>query len=215
MYSEIASNKRRSVIFIGLFFVIWLAIGAACGFLFKALYRPSVNSSATCRPTDPLRLGPGHHRHGDLRGLGGRRDPLLLERRRRAGAPGFGGRAGRPGPVPAATQPGGGLGHRRGDPQARRLRDRRPLSECLRHRGQPGQGRDHLHDRPAGHHEPRGARRRGQPRDEPHQEPRHPSLARGEHHDRHGRSAGQRPVAERLLCRRRARAGATAISSCS
>jgi heat shock protein HtpX len=41
VYSEIASNKRRSVIFISLFFVIWLAIGAACGFLFKAVYHPS------------------------------------------------------------------------------------------------------------------------------------------------------------------------------
>ena len=28
MYSEIASNKRRSIIFIDVFFVIWLAIGA-------------------------------------------------------------------------------------------------------------------------------------------------------------------------------------------
>ena len=36
MYSEIASNKRRSVVFIGLFFVMWLAIGAGCGLLFKA-----------------------------------------------------------------------------------------------------------------------------------------------------------------------------------
>ncbi len=51
MYQEIASNKRRSVIFIGLFFVIWLAIGAACGFLFKALYHPPVNASATAVPT--------------------------------------------------------------------------------------------------------------------------------------------------------------------
>ena len=53
MYSEIASNKRRSVIFIVLFFVIWLAIGAACGFLFKAVYRHSVNTSfATVPPTN-------------------------------------------------------------------------------------------------------------------------------------------------------------------
>lgn len=39
MYSEIAGNKRRGVVLIGLFFffVIWLAIGAACGFLFKAV----------------------------------------------------------------------------------------------------------------------------------------------------------------------------------
>ncbi|HZL48434.1 MAG TPA: M48 family metallopeptidase [Solirubrobacteraceae bacterium] len=45
MYSEIASNKRRSVIFIVLFFLIWLAIGAACGFLFKAVAHPAVNPS--------------------------------------------------------------------------------------------------------------------------------------------------------------------------
>ncbi|MGD0313773.1 MAG: M48 family metallopeptidase [Acidimicrobiales bacterium] len=52
MYSEIARNKRRSAIFIGLFFVIWLAIGAACGFLFKALYHPTaVNGYAQSPPT--------------------------------------------------------------------------------------------------------------------------------------------------------------------
>ena len=50
VYREIASNKRRSVIFIALFFVIWLAIGAACGFLFKAVYRPSVNTGAAAVP---------------------------------------------------------------------------------------------------------------------------------------------------------------------
>ena len=45
MYSEIASNKRRSVIFIGLFFVVWVAIGAGCGFLFKALYHQQSNNN--------------------------------------------------------------------------------------------------------------------------------------------------------------------------
>ena len=51
MYSEIASNKRRSVILIVVFFVIWLAIGAACGFLFKAL-SPFANASvAAVAPT--------------------------------------------------------------------------------------------------------------------------------------------------------------------
>ena len=40
MYSEIASNKRRSVVVIAVFFVLWLAIGAACGYIFKAAYRP-------------------------------------------------------------------------------------------------------------------------------------------------------------------------------
>jgi len=40
VYSEIASNKRRSVIFIVLFFAIWLAIGAAAGAIFKAVNHP-------------------------------------------------------------------------------------------------------------------------------------------------------------------------------
>ncbi|MGD0256222.1 MAG: hypothetical protein ABSB99_11895, partial [Acidimicrobiales bacterium] len=55
MYSEIASNKRRSVIFIVLFFVIWLAIGAACGFLFKAVYHHSTNTGFA--PTPPTNYG--------------------------------------------------------------------------------------------------------------------------------------------------------------
>ena len=55
MYSEIASNKRRSMIFIFLFFVIWLAIGAACGFLFKALYRHSANNGFA--PAPPTNYG--------------------------------------------------------------------------------------------------------------------------------------------------------------
>jgi heat shock protein HtpX len=40
VYSEIASNKRRSIVFIILFFVIWLAVGLVCGLLFKVLYHP-------------------------------------------------------------------------------------------------------------------------------------------------------------------------------
>ena len=44
MYAEIVSNKRRSIIFIGLFFVIWLAIGAVLGLLFRAVYHPAVSS---------------------------------------------------------------------------------------------------------------------------------------------------------------------------
>jgi heat shock protein HtpX len=55
VYSEIASNKRRSVIFIGLFFVVWLAIGAVCGLLFKALYRHSANNGFA--PTPPTNYG--------------------------------------------------------------------------------------------------------------------------------------------------------------
>ncbi|MGA8746341.1 MAG: M48 family metallopeptidase [Solirubrobacterales bacterium] len=51
MYSEIASNKRRTVIFIALFFVIWLAIGAACGLLFKAVYHPTANAEFSRAPT--------------------------------------------------------------------------------------------------------------------------------------------------------------------
>jgi heat shock protein HtpX len=44
VYSEIASNKRRSIVFVGLFFLIWLAIGAVLGLLFRAVYHHSVNN---------------------------------------------------------------------------------------------------------------------------------------------------------------------------
>lgn len=44
VYSQIASNTRRSIIFIGLFFFIWLAIGAAGGFIFTAIAHPSANA---------------------------------------------------------------------------------------------------------------------------------------------------------------------------
>jgi heat shock protein HtpX len=50
VYSEIASNKRRSVIFVVVFFVLWLAIGAACGLLFKAIYHPAVNPEYPSAP---------------------------------------------------------------------------------------------------------------------------------------------------------------------
>jgi heat shock protein HtpX len=36
MYSQIASNKRRSIVFIGVFFLIWMGIGAIGGLLFIA-----------------------------------------------------------------------------------------------------------------------------------------------------------------------------------
>ncbi len=55
MYSEIASNRRRSVVFIVLFFVIWLALGAACGFLFKAVAHPSVSPGYP--PAPPTNYG--------------------------------------------------------------------------------------------------------------------------------------------------------------
>jgi heat shock protein HtpX len=45
VYSEIASNKRRSIIFIVLFFVIWVAIGAVVGLLVAASSRHSGNFS--------------------------------------------------------------------------------------------------------------------------------------------------------------------------
>ncbi len=50
MYNEIASNKRRSVAFIILFFVIWMAIGVAGGVLYKAFYHPA---TVTGLPTPP------------------------------------------------------------------------------------------------------------------------------------------------------------------
>ena len=50
MYTEIASNKRRSIIFIGLFLAFWLVIGAALGLLVRAILRPSVNGVASAQP---------------------------------------------------------------------------------------------------------------------------------------------------------------------
>ena len=53
MYSEIASNKRRSVLFVGLFFVIWLAIGGVLGLLFRAVARPAVTTGlGSAQPTN-------------------------------------------------------------------------------------------------------------------------------------------------------------------
>jgi heat shock protein HtpX len=52
MYSEIASNKRRSLIFISLFFVIWVGIGAVIGLLFRVVITPmAANGSASAHPS--------------------------------------------------------------------------------------------------------------------------------------------------------------------
>jgi heat shock protein HtpX len=45
VYSEIASNKRRSVFFVGLFFVIWVGIGIGCGFIYKAIAQSSTTTN--------------------------------------------------------------------------------------------------------------------------------------------------------------------------
>ena len=53
MYSQIASNKRRTVAVIVSFLVIWLAIGVVAGLLFKALDHPAAyNGSATAPPAN-------------------------------------------------------------------------------------------------------------------------------------------------------------------
>ena len=52
MYSEIASNKRRTIVFVGLFFVIWVAIGAVIGLVVRAIYQPSASQGvAPVHPT--------------------------------------------------------------------------------------------------------------------------------------------------------------------
>jgi heat shock protein HtpX len=43
VYSQIASNKRRSIVFIGLFVVAWLAIGAVLGFLVRVITHHSAD----------------------------------------------------------------------------------------------------------------------------------------------------------------------------
>ncbi len=51
MYSEIASNKRRSVALIIVFFVVWLGIGAGIGALINAVSRPSLNNGLAVAPS--------------------------------------------------------------------------------------------------------------------------------------------------------------------
>ncbi len=47
VYSEIASNKRRSIAFIAVFFVIWLAVGAVIGLIFASISRHAGSLSWT------------------------------------------------------------------------------------------------------------------------------------------------------------------------
>jgi heat shock protein HtpX len=44
MYEQIARNKRRAVIYIGLFFLVWVGIGALVGWLWAQTSRPSYGS---------------------------------------------------------------------------------------------------------------------------------------------------------------------------
>jgi heat shock protein HtpX len=58
VYSQIASNKRRSVAFIALFFLMWLGIGALVGLLLKAVDHPTtINASGVAVQTS-LGWGP-------------------------------------------------------------------------------------------------------------------------------------------------------------
>ena len=55
MYNQIASNKRRSILFIGGFFLIWIGIGALGGLLFTAYaHRQQYNGG----PTTSYGVGP-------------------------------------------------------------------------------------------------------------------------------------------------------------
>ena len=46
MYEQIAANKRRAVVYVGIFFVMWVGIGALLGFIFS-----SYASSRSAEPT--------------------------------------------------------------------------------------------------------------------------------------------------------------------
>jgi len=50
VYREIASNRRRTAAVIASFLVIWLAVGALAGLLFKDLYRPAAYHGHTAPP---------------------------------------------------------------------------------------------------------------------------------------------------------------------
>ena len=59
MYSEIASNKRRSVVFIIVFFLIWMGVGAILGLLFASLYHPvnQYTGAVTKTGDEPIFVG--------------------------------------------------------------------------------------------------------------------------------------------------------------
>jgi heat shock protein HtpX len=58
VYNEIARNNRRSAIFIGLFFVIWIAIGAVGGLLFTSLSSHAASNVAAPGQTVNYGLAP-------------------------------------------------------------------------------------------------------------------------------------------------------------
>jgi heat shock protein HtpX len=62
MYSEVASNKRRTVVVIVGFFLVWLAVGALCGLVIKALnhrvgHRATGIASSTSSSWSPVVVG--------------------------------------------------------------------------------------------------------------------------------------------------------------
>jgi heat shock protein HtpX len=59
VYSEIASNKRRSVVFIIVFFLIWMGVGAILGLLFASLYHPvnQYTGAVTKTGDEPIFVG--------------------------------------------------------------------------------------------------------------------------------------------------------------
>jgi len=50
MYSQIARNKRRAVVYIVVFFVVWLGIGAVCGLLVAAMTHPAPGAASPQGP---------------------------------------------------------------------------------------------------------------------------------------------------------------------
>ena len=51
MYSQIARNKRRAVVYIVVFFGVWVGIGAACGLIVAAMTQPAPAPPPPKRPT--------------------------------------------------------------------------------------------------------------------------------------------------------------------
>ena len=74
MYSEIASNKRRSAFFVVVFFVMWLALGAGGGLIYKAIAESSSTSAQTEQfgtPTTSTTPGAAEHPRGRRRAKSG------------------------------------------------------------------------------------------------------------------------------------------------
>ena len=191
-YSEIAQNRRQSVLLVLVLMVILGVLGLAIGY--------GLTGDVTERPA-----GDGRRHHPGRPAQPG----LVLRRRqpRARGVPGAGG--GRPERA-AADERGARAVGRRQPAHAARLHHQRPLAERVRHRSRPAARLRGHHHGPPPEARPRAAPGRHRPRDVARAQPGHPVRPpRGRAGGRH-RPHRRRLPALHVLGRPVAAAGAAA-----